>query len=111
MKQLNNNTFRKNSWSRHWEKLCFLKNTPKKIPRVVTSKGDRPFKESYLIPKKIKKKFSLLLLVYFNSSTLMLQISSYIFQIMFSLKKIKKYIHFSVINDFIILFVLRHTCL
>ena len=61
-------------------------------------------------PKK-KKKFSLLLLLYFNSSTLMLQISSYIFQITFSLKKIKKYIHFSVINDFIILFVLRHTCL
>ena len=30
MKQLNNNTFGKNSWSRHWEKLCFLRNTLEK---------------------------------------------------------------------------------
>ena len=88
----------------------FLKNILEKIHGVISGKEDRPFKESYPTPKK-KKKFSLLLLLYFNSSTLMLQISSYIFQITFSLKKIKKYIHFSVINDFIILFVLRHTCL
>ena len=36
MKQLNNNTFGKNYWSRHWEKLCFLKNTLGKIPGTAT---------------------------------------------------------------------------
>ena len=36
MKQLNNNTFGKNSWSRHWEKLCFLRNTLKKILGAAT---------------------------------------------------------------------------
>ena len=34
MKQLNKNTFGKNSWRRYWEKLCFLKNTLRKIPGV-----------------------------------------------------------------------------
>ena len=37
MKQLNNNTFGKNSWSCHWEKLCFLRNTLGKIPGVATT--------------------------------------------------------------------------
>ena len=37
MKQLNNNTFGENSWSRHWEKLCFLRNTLGKIPGVATA--------------------------------------------------------------------------
>ena len=37
MKKLNNNTFGKNSWSRHKEKLCFLKNILKKIPKVATA--------------------------------------------------------------------------
>ena len=36
MKQLNNNTFGKNSRSRHWKKLYFLKNTMKKIHEVAT---------------------------------------------------------------------------
>ena len=36
MKQLNNNTFGKNSWNCHWEKLCFLRNTLGKIPGVAT---------------------------------------------------------------------------
>ena len=36
MKQLNDNTFEKNSWSSHWEKLCFLRNTLEKIPEVAT---------------------------------------------------------------------------
>ena len=39
MKQLNNNTFGRNSWSRHKEKLCFLMNTLKKISRVATVCG------------------------------------------------------------------------
>ena len=30
MKQLNNNTFRKNSWNRYWKKLCFIKEHPGK---------------------------------------------------------------------------------
>ena len=37
MKQLNNNTFGKNSWRRYWEKLCFLRNTLEKIPGVATN--------------------------------------------------------------------------
>ena len=37
MKQLNNNTFGKNSWSHHWEKLCFLRNTLGKILGVATA--------------------------------------------------------------------------
>ena len=40
MKQLNNNTFRKNFQSRHWEKLCFLRNTLGKIPGVATDLED-----------------------------------------------------------------------
>ena len=36
MKQLNNNTFRKNSYNFRWEKLWFLKNTLEKIFGVVT---------------------------------------------------------------------------
>ena len=38
MKQLNNNTFGKNSWNRHWKKLYFLRNTLGKILRVATDK-------------------------------------------------------------------------
>ena len=34
----------KNSWSSHWEKLCFLRNTPKKIPGVAT--GDDADKDN-----------------------------------------------------------------
>ena len=34
MKQLNNNTFGKNSWSRYKGKLCFLRNILRKILRV-----------------------------------------------------------------------------
>ena len=34
MKQLNKNTFGKNFWRRYWEKLCFLRNTLRKIPGV-----------------------------------------------------------------------------
>ena len=36
MKQLNNNIFGKNFLSRHKEKLCFLRNTLRKIPGAAT---------------------------------------------------------------------------
>ena len=43
MKQQNNNTFGKNSWSHHWEKLCFLRNTLGKISRVATDQLGQSF--------------------------------------------------------------------
>ena len=49
MKQLNNNTFGKNSWRHYWEKLCFLRNTLRKIPRVATDKEEEEEEENTIL--------------------------------------------------------------